>query len=106
MSSDPPPETPAPLGVDWQTLPGRLFVISGPSGSGKSTLARRAVAHPATRAVLSVSATTRAARPGEREGVDYFFWPRDRFEAARDRGEFLEWAEVFGRFYGTPAGPV
>src|SRR5437667_10677311 len=91
---------------DWAELPGRLIVVSGPSGSGKATLVRRAVEHPGVRALLSVSATTRAPRPGEREGVDYYFLAREAFEAARDRGDFLEWAEVHGHLYGTPAGPV
>jgi guanylate kinase len=93
-------------GVDWNGLPGRLFVVSGPSGSGKSTLVRRVLAHPGIRAQLSVSATTRRPRAGEEEGRDYFFLSRGAFEAARDRGEFLEWAEVHGNLYGTPAGPV
>ena len=55
---------------------------------------------------VSVSATTRAPRPGEVPGVNYFFLTREEFEAGRDRGEFLEWAEVHGHLYGTPAGPV
>jgi guanylate kinase len=90
----------------WTDLPGRLFVVSGPSGSGKSTLVRRLVAHPELWVQLSVSTTTRPARPGERDGVDYFFLSRDEFEAARDRGEFLEWAQVHGNLYGTPVAPV
>jgi guanylate kinase len=93
-------------GVDWSGLPGRLFVVSGPSGSGKSTLVRRVLAHPGVRARLSVSATTRPPRAGEQEGRDYYFLPRETFEAARGRGEFLEWAEVHGNLYGTPARPV
>lgn len=87
-------------------LPGRLIVVSGPSGSGKSTILRGALARAEVRAVLSVSATTRPPRPGEVDGRDYFFKSRAEFEAARDRGEFLEWAEVHGNLYGTPAGPV
>jgi guanylate kinase len=90
----------------WDDLPGRLIVVSGPSGSGKSTLVRRVVARPEIRARLSVSATTRPIRPGEQEGRDYFFLSRPAFESARDRGEFLEWAQVYGNLYGTPAGPV
>jgi guanylate kinase len=57
-------------------------------------------------AVLSVSATTRPARPGERNGVDYHFISEPEFRAMRDRGEFLEWAEVYGYYYGTPRPPV
>lgn len=91
---------------DWGELPGRLFVISGASGTGKSTLARRLVARPEVGAVLSVSATTREPRPGERDGVDYYFYDRGRFDSARERDEFLETAEVHGNYYGTPVGPV
>jgi guanylate kinase len=90
----------------WTDLPGRLIVISGPSGSGKSTLVRRLVKRPELRVQLSVSATTRAPRPGERDGVDYIFLTREEFDAARASGEFLEWAEVHGNLYGTPAAPV
>ncbi len=92
--------------TDWSGLPGRLIVVSGPSGSGKTTIVRRVVARPDNRARLSVSATTRPPRPGEQEGREYVFHPRSEFEARRDRGEFLEWAEVHGNLYGTPAGPV
>jgi guanylate kinase len=91
---------------DWDDLPGRLIVISGPSGSGKSTLVRRALERPGVRARLSVSATTRPARPGEEHGRDYFFMSREAFEQEHDRGGFLEWAAVHGNLYGTPAGPV
>ena len=91
---------------DWSEFPGRLVVVSGPSGSGKSTILRGALARPEVRARLSVSATSRPPRPGEQQGRDYFFVPREQFEACRDRGEFLEWAEVHGNFYGTPVGPV
>ena len=90
----------------WDDLPGRLVVVSGPSGSGKSTLVRRVLARPEVRARLSISATTRAPRPGEESGRDYFFLSREGFEDARARGEFLETAEVHGNLYGTPAGPV
>jgi guanylate kinase len=91
---------------DWSNLPGRLIVVSGPSGSGKTTIVRRVVARPDMKARLSVSATTRPPRPGEQDGREYFFHSREAFEAARDRGEFLEWAEVHGNLYGTPAAPV
>src|SRR4029079_11455876 len=95
----------APTG-DWDSMPGRLVVVSGPSGSGKSTLVRQALGRPEVRAKLSVSATTRPPRPGEEHGRDYFFVSREAFECERQRGGFLEWAEVHGNFYGTPAGPV
>jgi len=91
---------------DWSDLPGRLIVIAGPSGSGKTSLVRRYVALPDAKARLSISATTRAPRPGEISGREYIFQTRREFEEARDRGEFLEWAEVHGNLYGTPAEPV
>ena len=79
---------------------GKLFVISAPSGAGKTTLVKRIVA---TRGDLkfSISYTTRPARPGEQDGVDYFFLDRDEFERMRDDDALLEHAEVFGNFYGT-----
>src|SRR4051812_46566350 len=91
---------------DWASLPGRLVVVSGPSGSGKSTLVRRALATPGVRARLSISATTRAIRPGEAHGREYLFLTPEAFRDERDRGQFLEWAEVHGHLYGTPAAPV
>ena len=79
-------------------------MISGPSGVGKSTLCRRALKRVG--AQCSVSATTRRPRQNETDGVDYEFITPKEFERRRDAGEFLEWAEVFGHLYGTPAGPV
>ena len=78
-----------------------LFVISGPSGAGKGTVVKRVLAQRPD-VYLSVSATTRPARPGERHGVDYTFIPVTDFVAMRDRGDFLESAEVYGNYYGTP----
>jgi guanylate kinase len=84
---------------------GRLFVISGPSGAGKGTVVRDALKRrPDT--FLSVSATTRPARRGEREGVNYHFVTEPEFIAGRDRGDYLETAEVYGNHYGTPRAPV
>src|SRR5688572_14577866 len=82
---------------------GRLVVISGPSGAGKSTVVRRLLAECPLPLVLSVSATTRKARPGEVDGVNYFFLSREEFSRRREAGEFLECKEVFGRgdWYGT-----
>lgn len=84
---------------------GRLFVVSGPSGAGKGTVVRR-VLRQRPDIHLSVSATTRPARAGERNGIDYEFVSEDEFARMRERGEFLEWAQVYENFYGTPRGPV
>jgi guanylate kinase len=83
----------------------RLTVLSGPSGVGKSTV----VAHLRERypqVWLSVSATTRRQRPGETEGVHYFFRTPEQFAGMVERGELLEWAEFAGHHYGTPREPV
>ena len=83
---------------------GKLIVVSGPSGAGKSTILRDVLAR--TGANFSVSATTRQPREGEVEGKDYCFVSRERFEEMIERGELLEWAEVFGNLYGTLSVPV
>ena len=99
MSSDPStspgagPSTPLRTG-------GRLFIVSAPSGTGKTTLIERLVQIvPDLR--MSRSYTSRPARPGERDGVDYNFISRDRFDAMARDGAFLEYADVFGNCYGT-----
>ncbi len=80
---------------------GILFVVSGPSGVGKSTLCKTMIAQvPQT--TLSVSCTTRTPRPGEQDGVDYCFMDEPQFRESIQRGEFVEWAEVYGKLYGTP----
>ncbi len=84
---------------------GALFVVSGPSGSGKTTLLQAAL-HAVPGLEFSVSATTRPARAGEREGVDYHFVSREAFLALLADGALLEHAEVYGNFYGTPRRPV
>ncbi|WP_076483612.1 guanylate kinase [Rhodobacter aestuarii] len=84
---------------------GLLIILSSPSGAGKSTLAKRLMAWDGSMS-FSVSATTRAPRPGEVDGRDYFFKTRPEFEAMVAAGEMLEHAEVFGNLYGTPRGPV
>jgi guanylate kinase len=84
---------------------GRLIVLTGPSGVGKGTLlAALLAAHPEIQ--VSISATTRSPRPGEVDGVNYYFYDRPRFEQAIQAGEFLEWAEFAGNYYGTPIQPV
>jgi guanylate kinase len=85
---------------------GPLIILSGPSGSGKSTVIRRLLDERVFPLRLSVSATTRGLRKGEIDGVHYYFWTRERFEAQREAGAFLEWAEVHGNLYGTPRSEV
>ncbi|EFH13227.1 guanylate kinase [Pseudoroseomonas cervicalis] len=84
---------------------GICLVLSAPSGAGKSSVSR-ALLEREKELRLSVSATTRAARPGEQEGVHYFFKSLAEFEAMEAAGEMLESAHVFGRRYGTPRAPV
>ena len=84
---------------------GLLLVMSSPSGAGKTTLSRRLLASDAN-ITMSVSVTTRAPRPGEVDGRDYHFITHEEFSRLRDRGDLLEYAEVFGNFYGTPKRPV
>ncbi len=81
------------------------FVMTGASGVGKDTIRREAVPGLGD-LVYSVSATTRARRQGERDGVQYHFLDRDRFRAMIDDGGLLEWAEYVGDYYGTPRTPV
>jgi guanylate kinase len=83
------------------TGPGLLFVVSGPSGAGKDTLVD-ALRARMPRLRYSVSATTRAPRPGEREGEHYFFVTREAFEARQAQGGFLESREYNAHLYGTP----
>lgn len=87
------------------TRRGLLLILSSPSGAGKSTLARRLMEWDRT-IRFSVSATTRAARPGEVDGRDYYFRSRPEFERMVAVGDMLEHAEVFGNLYGSPKGPV
>jgi len=82
-----------------------LFIISAPSGAGKSTLIDK-IRPMFPDMLYSVSCTTRARRGGEKEGVHYYFMDRDRFSNMAANGEFLEWKEVHGNLYGTPAAPV
>jgi len=86
--------------------PGPLIIVSGPSGSGKTTLIRRVLNSSNRPLRLSVSATTRAPRPGEVNGVDYYFWTRNEFEKAIADGMFIEHALVHGNYYGTLVSEV
>lgn len=97
------------MSVTHRTDPqaGRLYVISAPSGGGKTSLTHALVERLRGRGRVvrfSVSYTTRAARPGESDGVDYHFIPNAEFEAMIERGDFLEYARVFDHYYGTSAG--
>ncbi len=85
-------------------MAGRLVVISGPSGVGKTTVCQALLRLPGFRRVIT--ATSRPPRPGERDGVDYRFLTVEEFEASARRGDFLEWARVFGQLYGTPLQAV
>ena len=88
------------VSADQPARRGRLFVVSAPSGTGKTSLVERLVRRVPD-LVESCSYTSRPARDGERDGVDYHFISRQRFEEMVGRGAFLEWADVFGKLYGT-----
>ena len=87
------------------TRRGLLLILSSPSGAGKSTLSRMLMDWDPTMR-FSVSATTRAPRPGEVDGREYYFRTRDEFETMVKSGDMLEHAEVFGNLYGSPRSPV
>ena len=92
-------------GTDGVERRGLMFVLSSPSGAGKTTLSRLLIERmPGLK--MSVSATTRAMRPGEVDGRDYLFVDKPRFEAMVKGDELLEWATVFDNRYGTPRAPV
>ncbi|ACL69737.1 guanylate kinase [Halothermothrix orenii] len=80
---------------------GKLFVLSGPSGVGKGTVLDKLLSDFKD-VQYSVSATTRKPRPGEKDGVDYFFLSREKFFKMVENNEFIEWAEVHNNYYGTP----
>src|SRR3954469_4039022 len=84
---------------------GLMLVLSSPSGAGKTTLSRQLLDND-KQIQLSVSATTRARRPSEKDGVDYRFVDSATFSSMIERGEFLEHARVFDHYYGTPRAPV
>lgn len=81
------------------------IILSSPSGAGKSTLSGRLISWDPTIS-FSISATTRAPRPGEEDGREYYFVSTEAFHAMVDKGNMLEHAEVFGNFYGSPLAPV
>ena len=101
------PENPVAASVPTPHIArrGLLYIVSSPSGAGKTTLARLLLAADQN-LTMSVSVTTRAPRPGERDGIDYHFADPDRFENMKSRGDLLEWARVFDNHYGTPRAPV
>ena len=81
---------------------GKLIIISAPSGTGKSTIISRLMAHEELRLAFSISCTSRQPRGTERDGVEYFFLSPEEFRQRIERGEFLEYEEVYaGRYYGT-----
>ncbi|MBK1668248.1 guanylate kinase [Rhodovibrio sodomensis] len=84
---------------------GLMLVLSSPSGAGKTTISRRLLADQ-DNLQLSISCTTRQQRPSEEEGIDYHFVDEATFRQMVDDGEFLEYAKVFGNYYGTPRRPV
>lgn len=84
---------------------GLMLVLSSPSGAGKTTLSRQLLTND-SQIQLSVSCTTRQKRPGEQDGVDYRFVDTPTFRGMIERKQFLEYAEVFGNYYGTPRAPV
>ncbi len=84
---------------------GLMLVLSSPSGAGKTTLSRQLLSEFSD-LTMSISVTTRPKRPGEKEGVDYFFVDKIEFDLMRNKRLLLEHAKVFDHYYGTPAGPV
>jgi guanylate kinase len=108
MSNERPPTSPRPDPLALQSMDARcgaLIVVSAPSGAGKSSLIKEVLTR-VERLSFSVSYTTRHARGAEKQGVDYCFVSMEEFIARRDRGEFLEWAEVHGNLYGTNINSV
>ena len=86
---------------------GNLIVFSGPSGSGKGTILKQLLDnYPELNAAVSVSATTRQPRPGEVDGVNYYFLDKSEFESRIDNGGFYEWAKFCDNYYGTPKAEV
>ena len=98
-----------PTSVHPLRSPGRrglMLILSSPSGAGKTTLTRMLLQTKDLDLTLSISVTTRPRRSSEVDGIHYNFISKKQFEAMRDAGELLEWAEVHGNYYGTPREPV
>lgn len=85
---------------------GLMLILSSPSGAGKTTLTRMLLQDRSLDLTLSISVTTRARRSSEVDGVHYHFIERDEFDALKEHGDLLEWAQVHGNCYGTPKKPV
>ncbi len=92
--------------IDRETRRGLGLILASPSGAGKSTLSRQLISDEGASITLSVSVTTRAKRSSEIDGVHYGFVSKPQFQAMREHGRLLEWAEVHGNYYGTPSEPV
>ena len=90
----------------WNKSEGTLTIISGFSGAGKGTIVKRLVNDYPDTYALSISATTRKPREGERHGIEYFFMEHDEFESKIREKEFIEYAQYVGNYYGTPKGYV
>ena len=90
--------------MDRSEHKGKLFIISGPSGAGKGTICKRLIDE--TKVEISVSMTTRQPRAGEEEGKSYYFTTKEDFLKEVEADGFLEWAEVYGNYYGTPKAKV
>jgi len=99
------PET-SPRSVSRLGRRGLMLILSSPSGAGKTTLTRMLLQTKALDLTLSISVTTRPRRSSEVDGIHYSFITRKQFDALRDDGDLLEWAEVHGNCYGTPREPV
>ena len=85
---------------------GRIFIITGPSGSGKTTLKQKILSHEDINFTYSISFTTRKPLQGEENGKDYFFISQEQFQNKIKTGDFLEYANVYGSYYGTEAHQV